>query len=53
VLAGEGRAGGDEVGGCALEGDPAAVVARAEVDESVVNKLPAAVGACRLFGAVV
>jgi hypothetical protein len=34
VLAGEGRAGGDEVGGRALEDDPAAVVAGAgaEVD---------------------
>jgi hypothetical protein len=29
VLAGEGGAGGDEVGGCALEDDPAAVVAGA------------------------
>ncbi len=37
VLAREGRAGGDEVGGCALENNPAAVVAgaRAEVDEPV------------------
>jgi hypothetical protein len=29
VLAGEGGAGGDEVGGCAPEDDPAAVVAGA------------------------
>src|ERR1700736_4001823 len=29
VLAGEGGAGGDELGGCALEDDPAAVVAGA------------------------
>ena len=37
VLAGEGRAGRDEVGGCALEDDPAAVVAGAgaEVDDPV------------------
>ena len=37
VLAGEGRAGGDQVGGCALEDDPAAVVAGAgtEVDDPV------------------
>ena len=37
VLAGEGGAGGDEVGGCALENDPAAVVASAgaEVDDPV------------------
>ena len=37
VLAGEGGAGGDEVGGCALEDDPAAVVARAgaQVDDPV------------------
>ena len=37
VLAGEGGAGGDEVGGCALEDDPAAVVAGAgaEVDDPV------------------
>src|SRR6266566_433384 len=37
VLAGEGGASGDEVGGCALEDDPAAVVAgpRAEVDDPV------------------
>jgi hypothetical protein len=37
VLAGEGEAGGDEVGGCALEDDPAAVVAGAgtEVDDPV------------------
>src|SRR3977135_102439 len=36
-LAGEGGAGGDEVGGCALEDDPAAVVAGAgaEVDDPV------------------
>src|SRR5207247_944467 len=35
VLAGEGGAGGDEVGGCALEDDPSAVVAGAgaEVDD--------------------
>jgi hypothetical protein len=32
VLAGEGGAGGDEVGGCALEDDPAAVLAGAEVE---------------------
>jgi hypothetical protein len=38
VLAGEGGAGGDEVGGCALEDDPATVVAGAgsEVDDSVL-----------------
>src|SRR5437867_11449639 len=37
VLAGEGGAGGDEVGGCALGDDPAAVVAGAgtEVDDPV------------------
>src|SRR3954470_10487693 len=37
VLGGEGGAGGDEVGGCALEDDPAAVVAGAgaEVDDPV------------------
>src|SRR5215211_3584323 len=37
VLAGEGGAGGDEVGGCAVEDDPAAVVAGAgaEVDDPV------------------
>jgi len=37
VLAGEGEAGADEVGGCALEDDPAAVVAGAgpEVDDPV------------------
>jgi hypothetical protein len=37
VLAGEGGAGGDEVGGCALEDDPAAVVAGAgaEIDDPV------------------
>jgi hypothetical protein len=37
VLAGEGGADGDEVGGCALEDDPAAVVAGAgaEVDDPV------------------
>jgi hypothetical protein len=37
VLAGEGGAGCDEVGGCALEDDPAAVVASAgtEVDDPV------------------
>jgi hypothetical protein len=37
VLAGEGGAGRDEVGGCALEDDPAAVVAGAgaEVDDPV------------------
>src|SRR5918998_984317 len=37
VLAGEGGAAGDEVGGCALEDDPAAVVggAGAEVDDPV------------------
>src|SRR5665647_3214719 len=37
VLAGEGRAGADKVGGCALEDDPAAVVAGAgsEVDDPV------------------
>ena len=37
VLAGEGGAGGDEVGGCALEHDPAAIVAGtgAEVDDPV------------------
>src|SRR3982075_3911025 len=37
VLAGEGGAGGDEVGGCALEDYPAAVVAAAgaEVDDPV------------------
>src|SRR4051812_47008303 len=37
VLAGEGGAVGDEVGGCALEDDPAAVVAGAgaEVDDPV------------------
>src|SRR5215217_2521450 len=37
VLAGERGAGGDEVGGCALEDDPAAVVAGAgaEVDDPV------------------
>ena len=37
MLAGEGGAGGDEVGGCALEDDPAAVVAGAgaEVDDPV------------------
>src|SRR6266540_6387798 len=37
VRAGEGGAGGDEVGGCALEDDPAAVVAGAgtEVDDPV------------------
>ena len=37
VLAGEGGASGDEVGGCALEDDPAAVVASAgaEVDDPV------------------
>jgi hypothetical protein len=37
VLAGEGGAGSDEVGGCALEDDPAAVVAGAgaEVDDPV------------------
>ena len=37
MLASEGGAGGDEVGGCALEDDPAAVVtgARAEVDDPV------------------
>src|SRR5499433_4319393 len=37
VLAGEGRAGGDEVGGCSLEDDPATVVAGAgaEVDDPV------------------
>src|SRR5918999_1612844 len=37
VLAGEGRSGGDEVGGGALEDDPAAVVAGAgaEVDDPV------------------
>src|SRR6266702_8911337 len=37
VLAGEGGAGGDEVGGCDLEDDPAAVVAGAgaEVDDPV------------------
>src|SRR5919106_3346432 len=37
VLAGEGGAGGDEVGRCALEDDPAAVVASAgaEVDDPV------------------
>src|SRR5664280_212823 len=37
VLAGEGGAGGDEVGGCALEDDPATVVAGAgaEVDDPV------------------
>src|SRR5665809_165149 len=37
VLAGEGGAGGDEVGGCALEDDPAAVVAGAgpQVDDPV------------------
>src|SRR5665648_982716 len=37
VLAGEGGAGGDEVGGCALEDDAAAVVAGAgaEVDDPV------------------
>jgi hypothetical protein len=37
VLAGEGGAGGDEVDGCALEDDAAAVVAgaRAEVDDPV------------------
>ena len=37
MFAGEGRAGGDEVGGCALEHDPAAVMAGAwaEVDDPV------------------
>src|SRR5437868_10768857 len=37
VLAGEGGAGGDQVGGCALEDDPAAVMAGAgaEVDDPV------------------
>src|SRR5947209_20628561 len=37
VLAGEGGTGGDEVGGCALEDDPAAVVAGAgtEVDDPI------------------
>jgi hypothetical protein len=37
VLAGEGGAGGDEVGGCAFEDDPAAVAAGAgaEVDDPV------------------
>jgi hypothetical protein len=37
VLAGEGGTGGDEVRGCALEDDPAAVVAgaRAEIDDPV------------------
>ena len=37
MLAGEGGVGGDEVGGCALEDDPAAVVsgAGAEVDDPV------------------
>src|SRR5438046_10432710 len=37
VLAGEGGAGGDEVGGCALEDDPAAAAAGAgsEVDDPV------------------
>ena len=37
MLPGEGGAGGDEVGGCALEDDPAAVVARAgaEVNDPV------------------
>src|SRR6266849_5962136 len=37
VPAGEGGAGGDEVGGCAVEDDPAAIVAGAgaEVDEPV------------------
>src|SRR5256885_10915898 len=37
VLAGEGGTGGDEVGGCAFEDDPAAVVAGAgsEVDDPV------------------
>ena len=37
MLAGEGAAGGGEVAGCALEDDPAAVVAgaRAEVDDPV------------------
>jgi hypothetical protein len=37
VLAGEGEAAGDEGGGCALEDDPAAVVAGAgtEVDDPV------------------
>src|SRR5437879_13928345 len=37
VLAGEGGAGGDEVGGCALEDDPSAIVAGAgaEVDDPV------------------
>jgi hypothetical protein len=34
VLAGEGGASGDEVGGCALEDVPAAVVAGAEVEPS-------------------
>jgi hypothetical protein len=40
VLAGEGGAGGDEVGGFALEDDPAAVVAGtgAEVDDPVGMK---------------
>ena len=37
MLAGEGGAGGDEVGGCALEDDPATVVASAgaELDDPV------------------
>ena len=37
MLAGEGGAGGDEVGGCPVEDDPAAVVAGAgtEVDDPV------------------
>src|SRR3954451_16706392 len=37
MLSGEGGSGGDEIGGCALEDDPAAVVAGAgaEVDDPV------------------
>src|SRR5262245_27231052 len=40
VLAGEGRAVGDEIGGCTLEDDPAAVVAGAgaEVDDVVGDR---------------
>src|SRR6266545_8264671 len=43
VLAGEGGAGDDEVGGCALEDDPAAVVAGAgaEVDDPVACAMTA------------
>ena len=37
VLSGEGRTGGDKVGGCALEHNPASIMAgsRAEVDDPV------------------